>query len=58
MADPKKTDDDLYIDSNLGVHTTERECVEANLGYEAAQGQSVTGGNCGQDPDNVNEKDK
>ncbi len=49
MADDKI----IYIDANGLAHSTAQECVDANLGIESANGQYVTGGNCGQDSANI-----
>ena len=50
--------DEYYIDMNGGVHDTPKECVEANVAIEGANsGGYAAGGNCGQDPDNVPDKD-
>lgn len=44
---------DKFVDNVGGIHLTERERIEANLGLEAAWG---TGAGCGQDPANVKGK--
>lgn len=53
MADDK--DPDVYIDAEGWAHSSAQECVDANLQIESSQGQYVTGGNCGQDSDNVSD---
>jgi len=44
---------DIYTDSEGWAHSSAKECVEANLQIESVNAQYVTGGNCGQDADNV-----